>query len=163
MKAVCLALVAAALLPLPALSQTPSSPSADGPLIEASDPEGIVSEMQRLGYRAQLTTDSVGDPQIKSAVGGSDFLVWFYDCQDGKDCESIQFSVGFNTPSGLDLAVANEWNQKNRYANVHLDDERDPYIQMDIATLGGMSPELFAENLRLWENILERFKKYIDW
>ncbi|SFZ85404.1 Putative sensory transduction regulator [Devosia enhydra] len=162
MKALSFALVAA-FLPLPALAQTIGNSTAEAPLIKASAPEDVASEMQRLGYRAQLTTDNVGDPQIKSAAGGSNFLVWFYDCQDGNECGSIQFSVGFDTPSGLDLAVANEWNQQNRYGKAHLDDERDPYVQMDIAINGGMSPELFADNLKLWEDIVARFKQHIDW
>lgn len=162
MKAIFLALMTA-LLPLAATSQTTDDSVANAALIEANAPESIVAALQKLGYRAELTTDPTGDPQIKSAAGGVNFSVYFYGCKQGKACRSIQFSAGFNTEDGVELAVANDWNMRNRFGKVYLDDERDPFIEQDITMAGGMTDEMFADNLRFWELVISDFKKHIDW
>ena len=150
------------LAPMPLWAQTTGSVETAGQ-ISAADPAAIVAEMQRLGYRAELTTDDGGDPKIKSAAGGANFSIYFYGCESGKDCTSIQFSAGFDKANGLDLAVANDWNTRKRYGKVYLDDERDPYIEMDIDMEGGIRTELFADNLGIWDRMLSDFKKHIDW
>ena len=161
--------LATALLPLlaaPVVAQTTGStdaPATAAGQIFASDPQAIMAEMQRLGYRAEMTTDDQGDPKIKSAAGGANFSIYFYGCEAGKDCTSIQFSAGFDTTNGLDMAVANDWNTRKRYGKVYLDDERDPYIEMDIDMDGGMRTELFADNLGIWDRMLADFQRHIDW
>ncbi|WP_376873786.1 YbjN domain-containing protein [Albirhodobacter sp. R86504] len=172
MKVLCLSLLAF-LPPLSAISQTveltpaetaqPNAiPDTEG-LIGADNPDRLVDEMQRLGYRAQLTTDEYGDPKILSAAAGSNFAVYFYGCEDGQSCTSIQFSSGFDTDDGRDLSVANEWNENNRYGKAYLDSERDPFLEMDMSMTGGISADLFAENLRIWDIVLAEYKEHIGW
>lgn len=160
--------LALVLLPLPALAQ--STGSAQTPQlnlrpgsISPADPQAIVDAMQKLGYRAELTTDDQGDPKIKSAASGANFSVYFYGCTSGKDCTSIQFSAGFDTDKGLDMQVANDWNTKKRYGKVYLDDERDPYIEMDVNMEGGIPNALFEDNLSIWDRMLADFQAHIDW
>ncbi|NEX45869.1 YbjN domain-containing protein [Pseudotabrizicola algicola] len=160
MKASSLALIAA-LFPFSALCQ--DAGGGTPALIDASAPETVAGAMRRLGYRAELTTDAGGDPQIRSAAGGVNFSVFFYGCTDGKACRSIQFSAGFDTENGLDPSVANDWNRLNRYGKVFLDDEGDPIVEQDITLVGGMNEAMFAENLRVWERVVSDLKDHIDW
>ncbi|WP_151719555.1 YbjN domain-containing protein [Gemmobacter serpentinus] len=132
-------------------------------MISAGNPAHIVEVMQSLGYRAELTTDDRGDPKIKSAAGGANFSVWFYGCSSGKDCEAIQFSAGFDMENGMEMASVNDWNTRKRYGKVYLDDEQDPYIEMDMMVGTGMSRDLFAENLSLWDRTIADFKDHINW
>ncbi len=166
MKALSAALILAC-LPLPLLAQTSTVDtsklqSAAGTL-SAADPGGIAAALQRLGYKAELTKDEDGDPKIKSAAAGANYAVYFYGCTDGKDCNAIQFSAGFDTDNGLDLSAANEWNRDKRYGKVYLDDERDPYIELDMNMIDGISEANFDDTVGLWDSLLADFQKHIDW
>ncbi|MBL8560881.1 MAG: YbjN domain-containing protein [Gemmobacter sp.] len=132
-------------------------------MVRAEAPEAMVALMQELGYRAELTTDGQGDPKIKSAAGGANFSVYFYGCSDHRGCRSVQFSAGFDTKDGSDLALMNDWNRHNRYGQASLDTENDPYIEMDIAMQGGLPRELFEANLSIWDNMLADFQRHIGW
>lgn len=161
-----LPLIAAVLVPLhflPAPGAAQISSSAPVAMADAANPESIAAEMQKLGYRAEMTQDGVGDPKINSAAGGSKFQVYFYGCTDGRDCSSIQFVSAFDMPNGLDLSVVNDWNRDHRYSAAHLDSERDPVISMDVAMHGGLPTSLFAKNLAIWEEIIPQFKQQIGW
>lgn len=131
--------------------------------LSAADPAGIAAALQRLGYKAEITKDDDGDPKINSAAAGANFGVYFYGCTGGKDCNAIQFSAGFDTDAGLDLSVANEWNRDKRYGKVYLDDERDPYIELDVNMIGGITEANFDDTVGLWDSLLADFQKHIDW
>lgn len=150
-------------VPAPSAKSTPAPKVAAGDMISAGDPAHIAEVMKSLGYRAELTTDDRGDPKIKSAAGGANFSVWFYGCENGKNCTSIQFSAGFDMTDGLEAAKANDWNTRKRYGKVYLDSENDPYIEMDILVASGISLDLFKENLSVWDRMVSDFKEHIDW
>lgn len=163
---------------MPAMAQTTGS-TADQPLAEGNaqggaavgsdavtgaDPAYIAELMKDFGYRAELTTDDQGDPKIKSAGGGANYSIYFYGCENNENCNSIQFSAGFDLTDGTTLEVVNEWNTNKRYGKVYLDNENDPYIEMDINLFGGgISPETLKDDLGLWDNLLADFQDHIDW
>lgn len=140
--------------PLHASPVAPKTPTTLAPaptpaesLINPADPESIVAEMQNLGYRATLTTASNGNPKIRSAAVGTNFAIDFYGCEETRKCTTIMFSSGFDVASGLDLSVVNEWNAKKRFVRAYLDEERDPYLEMDVVMEGGVSAKVFASNM----------------
>ena len=65
-------------------------------LVRAQDPQSLVRAMQANGYTAQLTVDSTGDPMIRSAAGGTNFQVLFYNCTNHRECATVQFHVGYD-------------------------------------------------------------------
>lgn len=148
---------------LPAIAQTGAG-GAQVRTITGEDPALLQRLMQDLGYRAEMATDDSGDPLIRSAAGGINFDVYFYGCTNGKTCNAIQFVSGFDLVSGTTLDVANAWNRDKRYGRVYLDDESDPYLEMDINLWGGgVSPATFKDNLEIWESLLNDFQQHIDW
>ena len=166
MKPHFLALTLAALSAIPATAQTTSStdapPAAQN--IMASNPQDIAAKLQDFGYRTELTKDEQGDPKIKSSAGGANFSVYFYGCDNNVDCTSIQLSAGFDLDAGTTLEVINEWNAGKRYGKVYLDDEKDPYIEMDIELEGaGIPVETFRMNMETWDKIVADFQTHIDW
>lgn len=70
------------------------------------------------GYRARLVTDSGGDPQIETRMSGLDVYVYFYDCDKGGRCGTLQFSVGLDLEEGSTLETVNAFNREFRYARV---------------------------------------------
>ena len=154
-------------VPLTAQAQTTTGPAgashSDSGLLRAESPAAIAALMQEMGYRAELTTDSQGDPKIESAASGANFTVYFYGCKGGRNCNSIQFSSGFDAVDGVEMNVVNDWNRHNRFGQVSLDETNDPFIEMDIAMQGGLPRDLFKENLSIWDNMLADFQRHIDW
>ena len=151
------------LLPL-ALAATlaPIAVSAQS-LVEAGDPDRLVELLHEGGYVAERTTDGVGDPMIDVTLPGTSFEVYFYDCTDGSDCLTLQLSSGYDLPDGMSLERANEWNRDKRYATVYLDEEDDPFLQMDLNIDYGVTDKNFIDNVKMYVRLVGKFEDYIDW
>ena len=132
--------------------------------LNASNPWTVLVNMQGFGLVATLESDSSGDPKIESRVSDTKFSVYFYGCQDKKDCTSIQFSAGYDLGEGISAERVNEWNLKKRYAKAHIDDEGDPYLEMDLnLDYEGVGVENFEDSLDVWRLLVEDFEDFIDW
>ena len=133
-------------------------------LVRAQDPQSLVRAMQANGYTAQLTADQTGDPMIRSAAGGTNFQVLFYNCTNHRECATVQFHVGYDLKTSPSLESINEWNRTQRFGSAHLDKENDPILEMDVdLDDGGLSPLLFIDNLEFWTSALGRFEKHIGY
>lgn len=166
MKHPFLALALAVIAATPALAEstTTSTTTPASVNIMASNPEQVAAALQTFGYRAELTKDDQGDPKIKSSAGGANFSVYFYGCEKNVDCTSIQLSAGFDLEKGTTLEVVNDWNANKRFGKVYMDDEKDPYIEMDIEMDGAGIPEdTFRMNMETWDKIVADFQTHIDW
>ena len=118
--------------------------------------------MQQMGYRAQLSQDDTGDPMIRSSSGGSDFLVFFYNCTDNADCRTIQFYVGYNAPSTVSAETMNVWNKDNRFGRAYLGEDGIARLEMDLdLDDGGVSQLLFEDNLEYWVLVMSKFEAYV--
>ena len=62
--------------------------------LDAADPQGIMEWVQEQGYRAQMTTDSVGDPMITSGAQGAAFDIMFYGDNVGISREGSLLDMG---------------------------------------------------------------------
>ena len=123
----------------------------------------VAAWLQKGGYKADLTKDDGGDPLINSAAEGHDFKIYFYDCSEAKRCKALQFSAGFDMKQGLTLEKANEWNRKNRYLKVYLDDDLDPYVQYDVNVNAGRTVSGLDDDFAVWTGMIEDFTTFIDW
>lgn len=130
-------------------------------LLYASDPAAVAAAVQEAGYAAKLTSDGVGDPKIETKMSGWTVGIFFYGCKESSDCSEIQFSAGFDTPSGIDERLVLNWAQKNRYGSVYLDDENDPIIQWDVSMVGGLTKANFADVLASFDAAVGNFGNYV--
>lgn len=142
-----------ALLPVASLAQT----------VNAEDPDRLVYLLQNEGYLATVGTDDVGDPKISGKISGTNYNIFFYDCTNNAKCLTIQFQAAYDMSNGMSLARANQWNSEKRYASVFLDDEMDPFLQMDMNIDFGVSEKNFVDNFTLWTQMIESFEEFIDW
>ena len=134
--------------------------------VTASDPQSVVAALQAEGYAAKMEKTSDGDPVIRSQSSGSSFSVFFYNCEKGQKCATVQFHAGYNTDidKGPPLHKINAWNKTNRFGRAYLDDENDPIVEMDVdLDDGGMSRALFIDNLEFWTSIMAKFEEHIGW
>ena len=147
------AAMAVALLP-PAAAQAQN--------VRAQEPETVAEALRQAGYRAQLDTDSGGDPMIRSTSSGSDFLILFYGCTDNADCRTVQFYAGYSEPSNASPEAMNLWNAENRFGRAYVTDEGAARVEMDLdLDDGGLSQALFIDNLEFWVLIMARFEEFI--
>jgi Putative bacterial sensory transduction regulator len=133
----------------------------DAQLIDATDPERVVSVIQALGYRAALSTDAAGDPLIESSAGGAEFSIYFYGCDAGASCRFLLFKVGYDTPEPVSANLVNEWNAQALFGRAFVDAEGRPWLEMPVNLYGGVSSEGFADTFDWWELILGQFEEAI--
>lgn len=146
------------------LSLAGGTGAAAGDLINKDGMTGpeVAAWLQGAGYKAELSRDKTGDPMIRSASGGVNFTVLFYDCKNDR-CRALQFSSGFDLGDGMTLAKANEWNKKHRYLKTYLDDEMDPYVEFDVNLDAGRTMAGLNDDFAIWTDMLADFAVFIDW
>ena len=131
-------------------------------VVDATEPKNLVDVIQDLGYRARLETDSVGDPKISTSVSGTDTTILFFGCTDNRDCSLLLFKVGYDLKDGTTLAAVNRWNAEKLFGRAYLDDEDDPWLEMPVNLLGGVSRANFEDTFDWWEVIVGEFEDHID-
>jgi hypothetical protein len=130
--------------------------------VSANSPSSISAAMQAAGYRAEVTRDDSGDPMIRSTSSGSTFAVFFYGCEKGSNCTTVQFFASYTKPANASLSSLNAFNSKNRFVRAYLSDSGSARLEMDVdLDDGGMSRELFQDNLEFWVLLMAKFEKHI--
>jgi hypothetical protein len=130
--------------------------------VRSDDPASLARVLQDMGYRAEVTRDSSGDPMIKSTTSGTDFAILFYGCKSNRNCTSVQFFAGFKDPDNGSLAAMNKWNADNRFGRAYQADSGSARIEYDLdLDVGGMSAALFRDNLEVFTSLVDRYRKYV--
>jgi len=128
-------------------------------IINVRDPEQVAAMLRKEGYQAKVDPKKEGeDPVITSSASGSTFGLYFYNCEAGKNCQSVQFYAGFQEPK-MDLAGVNAWNRDKRFGRAYLDKDGDVAIEMDLnIEPGGIPRELFVDSLDIWSRLVGEFR-----
>ena len=131
--------------------------------VTATDAFTVMQAMQDFGLVATMGKDSQGDPKISSRVSDTKFSVYFYGCEDNDNCSSILIKAGYDLNNGISALKINEWNREKRFTKAYIDDEGDPYLEMDVnLDYEGVGNQNFADNLDWWRLLVEDFEEFID-
>ncbi len=157
--------------PSPSTGDEPAPPPTPG----AGDrvTAGIVMrELRAMGYQAELSTASDGDPRIAVTVDNYKWAVFFYGCAkqgdlDQRSCLSLQFFSGYTVSQPVSSFTMNKFNAENRYIRAYTaqtDSGQAARISMDVMFGGtGADP---AKNLRVHLNMMKhqatQFRKLIN-
>jgi hypothetical protein len=131
----------------------PSARGAEGKRITGPQ---LVTILQDLGYRATLDEDGIGEPMVRTGMGGYDVFVYFYECEAAA-CGSLQFVLGLDLEDGASFAAVDAFNRDKRWARAHLDDERDPFLRMDFEVLHADHRAHIASHVDVWEGLVADF------
>lgn len=125
--------------------------------VTAKNPEGVAAALRFAGYPAKLGTDAAGDPKIETEFGNYKGLIFFYGCDEKthRNCDSIQFHVGFDREKAMKLQTVNELVTKYRFASIQLDNEGDPLVQWDIITDDGIPTGVFLHSFRRFGEVAD--------
>jgi len=136
--------------------------AAAGPLPDGGvTVQEVARSLQDMGFQTEITTDRDGDPLIKSLLEGAKFSVYFYECDGKPRCKSIQYAAGFAMNGKFQAAQAAQWNRTKRFGRVYQDDEKDPWVEMDVDVEHGATTEALTNDVDRWKVVLNEFRKYI--
>lgn len=126
----------------------------DAKMLDLSKPEVVAQATRDAGYRAELKTNSKGEPFISSATNGSDFTIEFYGCKAKIDCGSLQFYSFYKKDAYYTLEMVNEWNARKRFMKIAIDSDGDLSQYMDFTAIGAQSQKTFADMLD-WYTVMD--------
>ncbi len=121
----------------------------------------VAAVLQAQGYKAEIGKDNTGDPMVSSAADGTKYKILFYGCKGTPRCAALEFLVGFDLDKGMSMEKLNKWNRDSRFGHAYLDDENDPYLQLDINASPGFTSESFGSYVDTWSSLVPKFKTYI--
>lgn len=130
------------------------------PLVDATDPE-VLLELAKGYGSATLKEDDYGDPLIVGRVEGNKYSIFFYGCEDNRDCDDILFSAAW---SGYDITMRdmNDWNNEKRYGKAYLDNDGDPALELVANLKYGVSRRNLDDTIDWWALTMQEFEEYID-
>ncbi|MBT2185748.1 YbjN domain-containing protein [Sphingobium nicotianae] len=131
-------------------------------MVCASSPQTVVDALQAAGYKGVLSKSKSGNPMIESAASGYKFWIYFYECEKGAACASIQFNITFNDDDGANSAeLANLWNKDKRFSQMSFDpSDRSLSFSYDVTTLGGLNQKNFADVIDWWATMLGQLGRF---
>ncbi len=130
-------------------------------MVCASDPQSVVSAIQAAGYKAVLkNSKTTGNPMIDSAAAGYNYSIFFYECEEKKDCASLQFSISFADDGANTPELANLWNKTKRFSQMAVDDDKSLSFSYDVTTLGGLNQKNFADVVDWWATMLGELGRF---
>ena len=141
-----------------------SIPSSVPAMISAKDPKSIMAALRAKGWKPELNKTDDGKPSIEFTVDKIITTVRFYNCNDdGKNCSTLNFYVGFAGTDYSSMEGINSYNAKKRFGRAYLDDVGDPCLEMDIdLDFDGLPRENFLEYLSTWNLLIHDFRDYIN-
>lgn len=134
-------------------------------LVDATDPQRLAEIIQDLGYKAKLETDDAGDPVIRSAVGGSQFSVLFFNCNaDSHDqCTLLLYRIGYSLSNKPSAENIESWNENALVGRAYRDEDDDPWLEWAVNMDGGVSRKNFEDTFDWWEVSVGDFEKHIEY
>jgi hypothetical protein len=128
--------------------------------IDATDPERILAIAHSFG-EAALTTDNLGDPLIKGRIGEKGYDLFFYDCNEGRDCKSLTFSATWEGADLTDEMMA-DWNREKRFGKAYLDEDGLATVEMSVNLHGGVTRVNLDDTVDWWRLVVAEFADYFD-
>ena len=139
-----------------------TSAPADAELIDAKSPKKIAALLESQGWQTEVSAEDGQDPILKASRQGEVFAVTFLNCQDGRNCRTLQLLMGFADTKQVPLDKLNEWNRDRRFARVYRDEDGDPVLAMDVdLDFRGLPRENVSETLKTWTGLMTSFRRFI--
>ena len=126
-------------------------------LLKYADPQ-IIVEIARGFGSAELGKDDGGDPMVTGRLQGVKYAIYFYDCTNAKDCNSIQFSLGYTDAFTPDQA--NDWNSKYRWIKAYSDNGSNFKMDVDFST--GITRDYLEEQFSTWDSLAPEIRDFVN-
>ncbi|MES2445174.1 MAG: YbjN domain-containing protein [Pseudomonadota bacterium] len=131
-------------------------------MVCASDPASVVRAMEKAGLKPHQLVDNEGDPMIESQEAAYHFDVYFYGCEQHKNCDSLRFQVSFKKEAENTAELANKWNAGKRFLQASVPADGRFVVAYDVATIGGVGERNFADVLDWWQSMLGELGEFFQ-
>jgi len=162
MRPIRLAAIAAALFLAGGVAQAQDRAACGAGMVCASDPDSVMRAMEKAGLKPKKSADNEGDPMIESEEGVYHFDVYFYGCEQHRNCDSLRLQVAFRKDPENTLALANKWNANKRFLQASVPDDGRFVVAYDVATIGGVGEKNFADVLDWWQSMLGELGEFFQ-
>ncbi len=152
----------AAAVPASTVPSVPPPVAAPSPISIRPIPDGgfTIEEMsawlESEGYGVKFVTGESGRRHIETNSQGFPLNIFFGDCK-GERCTSLELATGFSTGGKFDVSQINGWNYDNRWCRAYYDDDKDPWLKMNIDLWPGGTYEALSARFETWNRTLGRF------
>lgn len=130
-------------------------------LVTGADTAEILNAARGYGA-ATLSTQTNGDPQITGKIDGISYQIYFRNCTNNKDCEDLNFYLGF-----LDIKPTmesiNDWNYNKRFSRAYVDQDKDACVEMDLDLVKGVTPDYLDSQMSLWAMVVGQFAEHVGY
>ena len=137
------------------------SVSAQAQTLTGANTEDILAIAKNYGS-ASMTKQSNGDPQITGKIGGVSYQVYFRNCTDNKNCEDLNFYLGFLDIKPT-LEEINDWNYNKRFSRAYIDQDDDACVEMDLDMVEGVTAEYLDSQFGLWAMVVKQFAEHVGY
>lgn len=134
---------------------TGADESAPATLVDASEPERLV-EIAALYGSATLADDAHGDPLLQGEIDGVGYEIFFYGCENARDCRNVMFRAVWESNDATTGDVM-RWNQEKRFGKAYLDVQGNLVIEMNVNLDFGVSAENLSDTFDWWRVVLGDF------
>ena len=155
-------IAAAALLFQAGTAQAQDRTPCGAGLVCASNPDAVMKAMEKAGLKPKKSTDNDGDPMIESDAATYHFQVYFYGCEQHRNCDSLRFEVAFRKEPDNTAELANKWNANQRFIHLGVKPDGRMVAAYDLAMIGGTTERNFADVLDWWKSQLEEMALFFD-
>ncbi|WP_181161443.1 YbjN domain-containing protein [Maribrevibacterium harenarium] len=111
----------------------------------------LVQLLEEDGYTSVSMAD---DGYIRVRVDGD--TMYLLNLEDG-DLQAYYVVSGV----GISYADINEWNKTRRLSRAYLDDDRDPTLEADLLSNGGLTEAKVTEFFHIFTGSVDQFKDFL--
>jgi hypothetical protein len=108
------------------------------------DPEVLAAILSHADFKYQESRNTDGDLVLKVApsdLGASSIEIIFSGCRKDPTCEDVLLRATYPTKQTAPLKFVNDWNLRNRWARVFLNEANTPILEMDVSAYGGIGQD----------------------
>jgi hypothetical protein len=143
-----------------------SSSGQEGPdealSLQHLDPEVLGAILSDSEFAYEEFRDSDGDLVLKVAPGdaGADSIeIIFSGCRKDPTCEDVLLRATYSAAQSAPLKFVNDWNLRNRWARVYVNDSGTPILEMDISAYGGIGQDAIEAMVSTFFKLVRDFSK----
>lgn len=129
--------------------------------VSAGYPDSIMAALDGMGHAPEMVTDDYGDPMINAEVDGTFYSILFYGCEDGRNCQDIQFRASFTPDSTTTREILHDFARDWFVGKTYFGSDDSAIIEHPVVGVDGMPRATFERTMDKWVRSLNTFKENI--
>ncbi|MDY8109619.1 YbjN domain-containing protein [Fulvimarina sp. 2208YS6-2-32] len=132
---------------------------AEGEVLHADDVDAIRDLAEGYGAARVVELDN-GDPAIVGEINGTDYQLFFLECDNGENCGALNFYAVWDVPT-VSVGALNVWNRTAPFNKAYLTEQNRPVIEMNLPAKGGFQREQLDYVFEQWTIALAEFARTV--